>query len=177
TFRRLIAVDGTWQLQHLGSGRFVGLEHHTGALLLRTALPSSGARFAARPGTDASESFAQAVDGAETVVLVVGNDPHVHGRETEDRPHVRLSGPDRASVRPRGSGGPGGSRGVVLPCRGGRGRGPRRAAERQAGLLRAPGPDLAGLEPAALRAGLRRHRHVLDVPLWAGLELPLRTRP
>src|SRR5699024_2941213 len=68
------------------------------ALVLRTALPSAGARFAARPGTDASETFAQAVDGAETVVLVVGNDPHVHGRETEDRPHVRLSGPDRAAA-------------------------------------------------------------------------------
>src|SRR5699024_3198278 len=98
TFRRLIAVDGTWQLQHLGSGRFVGLEHHTGALVLRTALPSSAARFAARPGPAASEPSAPAVDGAETVVLVVGNDPHVHGRETEDRPHVRLSGPDRAAA-------------------------------------------------------------------------------
>lgn len=98
TFRRLIAVDGTWQLQHLGSGRFVGLEHHTGALVLRSALPASGARFAARCRRSAAQAFDQAADGARTVVLVVGNEPHVHGRETEDRPHVRLSGPDRAAA-------------------------------------------------------------------------------
>ncbi|MGP5641128.1 glycoside hydrolase family 3 N-terminal domain-containing protein [Brachybacterium tyrofermentans] len=98
TFRRVVAVDGTWQLQHIGSGRFVGLEHHTGALILRSALPGSGARFAARVHESASTAFEHAVDGAGTVVLAVGNEPHVHGRETEDRPHVRLSGPDRTAV-------------------------------------------------------------------------------
>lgn len=98
TFRRAVAVDGTWQLQHIGSGRFVGLEHHTGALVLRSALPSSGARFVARVHESAAAAFEGAADGADTVVLVVGNEPHVHGRETEDRPHVRLSGPDRAAV-------------------------------------------------------------------------------
>ncbi|MGO2606383.1 MAG: glycoside hydrolase family 3 C-terminal domain-containing protein [Brachybacterium tyrofermentans] len=98
TFRRAVAVDGTWQLQHIGSGRFVGLEHHTGALVLRSALPSSGARFFARVHESAAAAFEGAADGADTVVLVVGNEPHVHGRETEDRSHVRLSGPDRAAV-------------------------------------------------------------------------------
>lgn len=98
TFRRSVAVDGTWQLQHLGSGRHVGLEHHTGALVLRSALPASGARFAPRLLSGAAEAFARTVEGVETVVLVVGNDPHVHGRETEDRPHVRLAGPDRAAA-------------------------------------------------------------------------------
>lgn len=99
TFRRAVAVDGTWQLQHLGSGRFVGLEHHTGALVLRSALPESGARFAPRRLACAADGFARAVEGADTVVLVVGNDPHVHGRETEDRPHVHLAAPDRAAAQ------------------------------------------------------------------------------
>ena len=99
TFHRSVAVDGTWQLQHVGTGRFVGLELHTGALVLRSALPSSGARFAARVHESAEDAFETAVDGADTVVLVVGNDPHVHGRETEDRPHVRLPAPDRAAAR------------------------------------------------------------------------------
>lgn len=98
TFRRVVAVDGTWQLQHTGSGRFVGLEHHTGALILRSALPASGARFAAQMLQSAAEAFDDAADGAQTVVLVIGNEPHVHGRETEDRPHVRLLAPDRAAV-------------------------------------------------------------------------------
>lgn len=98
TFRRVTSVDGSWQLQHLGSGRFVGLEHHTGALVLRSASPSSAARFAARIHQSAASEFARAADGAATVVLVVGNEPHVHGRETEDRVHARLSAPDRAAA-------------------------------------------------------------------------------
>src|SRR5690606_23783560 len=98
TFRRQLAADGTWQLQHTGSGRFVGLEHHTGALVLRTALPAGAARFAPRMLRSGADAFDAAADGADTVVLVIGNDPHVHGRETEDRPHVRLSAPDRAAA-------------------------------------------------------------------------------
>lgn len=98
TFRRLIAVDGTWQLQHLGSGRLIDLEQRTGALILRSARPDSGARFVARVHESAAAAFETAVEGAGTVVLAVGNEPHVHGRETEDRPHVRLSEPDRAAV-------------------------------------------------------------------------------
>lgn len=99
TFHRAIAVDGTWQLQHRGSGRFVGLEHHSGALVLRSALPASGARFSARVHESAAEAFESAADGADTVVLVIGNEPHVHGRETEDRPHARLPQPDRTAAR------------------------------------------------------------------------------
>lgn len=98
TFRRLTAIDGTWQLQHVGSGRFLGLEHHSGALILRGVQPTEGARFAPRLQETAADSFAAATEGARAVVLVLGNDPHVHGRETEDRPHVRLSGPDRAAA-------------------------------------------------------------------------------
>ncbi|MCL2516104.1 MAG: glycoside hydrolase family 3 C-terminal domain-containing protein, partial [Microbacteriaceae bacterium] len=33
-----------------------------------------------------------------TAVVVVGNDPHLHGRETEDRPHVSLPAPSVALI-------------------------------------------------------------------------------
>ncbi|WP_198683977.1 glycoside hydrolase family 3 protein [Brachybacterium sp. YJGR34] len=104
TFHRVAGGDGTWQLRHLGSGRVVGLEHHTGALVLRAATPSAdgtvpgAARFRPRVLTGAQEAFARATEGAAAVVLVIGNEPHVHGRETEDRPHVRLMGPDQEAA-------------------------------------------------------------------------------
>lgn len=95
TFRRSVDDDGSWALQHVGSGRFVGIEHHTGALVLRSADPASAAILDPELLTTPEQEFTRITDGARTVVLVVGNEPHVHGRETEDRPHVRLSGPDR----------------------------------------------------------------------------------
>jgi beta-glucosidase len=95
TFRRSVDDDGSWTLQHVGSGRFVGIEHHTGALVLRSADPASAAILEPELLTTPEQEFTRITDGARTVVLVVGNEPHVHGRETEDRPHVRLSGPDR----------------------------------------------------------------------------------
>lgn len=98
TFRRTLDGDGTWTLQHTGSGRFVGVEHHTGALVLRSALPSTAARLRPTVHAGIEEQFRAATEGAEAVVLVLGNDPHVHGRETEDRPHTRLMAPDRAAA-------------------------------------------------------------------------------
>jgi beta-glucosidase len=98
TFRRAVSDGGTWTLQHVGSGRFVGIEHHTGALVLRTADPTSAALLEPEVLTTPETEFAQLTEGARAVVLVVGNEPHVHGRETEDRPHVQLSGPDRAAA-------------------------------------------------------------------------------
>lgn len=98
TFRRVHVAEGLWQLQHVGSGRFVGVEQHTGALVLRSAVASGGARFEAAVQTDRTTQFAEATAGAEAVVLVIGNEPHVHGRETEDRPHAQLMGPDREAA-------------------------------------------------------------------------------
>ncbi|MFC0672605.1 glycoside hydrolase family 3 C-terminal domain-containing protein [Brachybacterium hainanense] len=103
TLRRRRCEDGSWLLQHTGSGRYLGLERHTGALVLRSADPASGARFSAEVLVSGAEEAAEAVAAgtaqeARTVVLVIGNDPHVHGRETEDRPHARLPGPARAAV-------------------------------------------------------------------------------
>ncbi|EWS80095.1 glycoside hydrolase family 3 protein [Brachybacterium phenoliresistens] len=103
TLRRVVGPDGSWQLQHVGTGRFLGVEHHTGALVLRTAAPASGAVLAVQVHRTAAEEVDAALgtgtaQAARAVVLVLGNDPHVHGRETEDRPHVRLPAPDRAAA-------------------------------------------------------------------------------
>lgn len=98
TFRRSTEEDGSWRLQHLGSGRFVGVEHHSGALTLRDHRPGSAARLGVEVHSRGVEDFDAAAQGADAVVLVIGNDPHVRGRETEDRPDVRLPAPARAAV-------------------------------------------------------------------------------
>ena len=98
TFRRTREPGGTWRLQHLGSGRSVGVEHRSGALVLRDHRPGSAVPFTVAEHHSGREAFDAAARGAETVVLVLGNDPHVHGRETEDRPDVRLPAPARAAA-------------------------------------------------------------------------------
>lgn len=98
TFHRTLDANGDWLLRHLGSGRMVGVEAFTGDLVLRTALPGSAVPLRPTVLLSGVEATARALEGARAAVLVVGNDPHVHGRETEDRPHARLHAPDLAAA-------------------------------------------------------------------------------
>ncbi|MEE1618718.1 glycoside hydrolase family 3 N-terminal domain-containing protein [Brachybacterium sp. J153] len=98
TFHRTVDERGDWTLRHLGSGRMVGVEAFTGDLVLTTSLPGSAAPLRPTVLEHGRAAVRDAVDGARAAVLVVGNDPHVHGRETEDRPHVRLAAPDLAAA-------------------------------------------------------------------------------
>ncbi|GMA37266.1 glycoside hydrolase family 3 protein [Demequina litorisediminis] len=47
-------------------------------------------RFTARVVTSGAAEVARAAAAADVVVAAVGNDPHLAGRETEDRPHLWL---------------------------------------------------------------------------------------
>ncbi|RAX19336.1 hypothetical protein DRB06_13995 [Actinomyces sp. Z5] len=98
-FRREQFSDGHWFLIHRASGRYVGVEHHSGALTLRGTGADSGVPFRAQSMQTPEKAFADAARGADVVIAVVGNNPYVHGRETEDRPHTHLSEPDKALVR------------------------------------------------------------------------------
>jgi beta-glucosidase len=98
TFHRTVDAEGAWILRHLGSGRMVDVEAFSGDLVLRSALSSPAARLRPTDVVDGRAEVARATEGARAAVLVVGNDPHVHGRETEDRPHARLPDPDRAAA-------------------------------------------------------------------------------
>ncbi|MFI5965890.1 glycoside hydrolase family 3 C-terminal domain-containing protein [Streptomyces asoensis] len=75
-------------LRHLGTGRPV-------------CVAADGVRVAGPDEEDAEtvalvllesgeDAVARAAAGAEVVVVVAGNDPHIHGRETEDRTTLRL---------------------------------------------------------------------------------------
>ncbi|HEY5515471.1 MAG TPA: glycoside hydrolase family 3 C-terminal domain-containing protein, partial [Pengzhenrongella sp.] len=83
--------DGAWSLQHVGSGRWVRVQHDAAGTLVADAPDAAAAeRFAVRTIRSGHADVAAAAAAADVVVVAVGNDPHLLGRETEDRPHLRL---------------------------------------------------------------------------------------
>ncbi|GAB7190719.1 glycoside hydrolase family 3 C-terminal domain-containing protein [Kineococcus sp. NUM-3379] len=91
--------DGTVSLRHLGSGRWVRPEATTGALGATAADASDAGRFTVRTVRSGVAVAVQAATAADTVVAVVGNDPHLGGRETEDRRTLELPGASAELVR------------------------------------------------------------------------------
>ncbi len=90
SFRRHVHEDGSWSLLHLGSGRWVRLLREAGLLVAEGVTLDDAARFAAQVVVDARVAVARAAAAAEVVIVAVGNDPHLTGRETADRPHLLL---------------------------------------------------------------------------------------
>ena len=91
SFRLHRHPDGTWSLQHVGSGRWVRVQQDaTGTLVAEAPDAASAERFAVRTLRAGHAEVAAAAAAADVVVVAVGNDPHLLGRETEDRPHLRL---------------------------------------------------------------------------------------
>ncbi|WP_328741381.1 glycoside hydrolase family 3 C-terminal domain-containing protein [Flavimobilis rhizosphaerae] len=90
SFRRHVAPDGTWALQHVASGRWLRVQHGSGLLVADATTPDDAERFVVRTVVAGHAAVAEAARGADAVLVVVGNDPHLAGRETEDRPHLSL---------------------------------------------------------------------------------------
>lgn len=94
SFRRHVHPDGSWSLLHLGSGRWVRAQRDTGVLCAEGRTPEDAARFVPRVLESGAARVAEVAGRCDAVVVVVGNDPHLGGRETQDRPHLML--PDAA---------------------------------------------------------------------------------
>ena len=94
SFRRHLHADGTWSLLHLGSGRWVRVMRDSGLLAAEAVTLEGAERFRIRTIRSGIDAVAEAAARADVVVVAVGNDPHLSGRETEDRPHLLL--PDSA---------------------------------------------------------------------------------
>jgi beta-glucosidase len=91
SFRLHRHPDGTWSLQHVGSGKWVRVQQDAQGTLVAEALDAASAeRFAVRLVRAGHVEVAAAAAAADVVVVALGNDPHLLGRETEDRPHLRL---------------------------------------------------------------------------------------
>lgn len=94
SFRRHRHDDGTWSWQHVASGRWVRVQHDEAGTLVAEAHDAAHAeRFEVRVLRRGADDVARAAASADVVVVTAGNDPHLHGRETEDRPHLDLPGP------------------------------------------------------------------------------------
>lgn len=90
SFRKHVHADGTWSLLHLGSGRWVRVAREVGLLLAEGVTLDQAERFGVRTVRAGHAAVAAAAAAADVVVVAVGNDPHLAGRETEDRPHLML---------------------------------------------------------------------------------------
>ena len=90
SFRAHVHTDGSWSLLHIGSGRWVRAALGGGLLLAEGRTRADATRFGVRTVRSGAAAVAAAAAAADIVVVAVGNDPHLSGRETEDRPHLLL---------------------------------------------------------------------------------------
>jgi len=95
SFRRHVHADGSWSLLHRGTGRWVRVVREVGLLVAEAVTVEDAERFEARVVRSGQAAVAEAAAAADVVFVAVGNDPHLAGRETEDRPHLLL--PDAAA--------------------------------------------------------------------------------
>jgi beta-glucosidase len=69
----------------------VRVQHDSATTLVADAPDAASAeRFAVRTVRSGHAEVAAVAAAADVVVVAVGNDPHLLGRETQDRPHLRL---------------------------------------------------------------------------------------
>lgn len=99
TFRLHRGSDGGVRLQHVGTGKWVHVEAHTGSALLLAGGIDVADTFTLRVQENGLEAAARAAGEAAVAVVVVGNDPHLGGRETLDRSTLELSQCDQEMVR------------------------------------------------------------------------------
>lgn len=98
TFRLDRAADGTAALQHVGTGKWLRIEAGTASAALVSDAGTAD-RFVLRTLKSGHEAARQAAANARTAVVVVGNDPHLGGRETLDRTTMELPLADQELVR------------------------------------------------------------------------------
>ena len=90
TFRLHRHTDGAWSVQHIGSGRWLRVQHGSLTLVTDATTLEDAERFDLRTVRSGEVAVAEAAGAADVVVVAVGNDPHILGRETEDRPDLDL---------------------------------------------------------------------------------------
>ncbi|GAA4994362.1 glycoside hydrolase family 3 C-terminal domain-containing protein [Kitasatospora paranensis] len=90
TFRLERGEDGRVRIQHLGTGRWVAVAAGSHALTTYAVARDAAEPFTVRTVSAGAERVAAVAAAAGAVVVVAGNDPHLNGRETEDRIDLAL---------------------------------------------------------------------------------------
>lgn len=90
TFRLERGEDGRVRIQHLGTGRWVAVAAGSDALTTYAFAREQAEPFTVRTVSAGTEHAARLAAAADAVVVVAGNDPHINGRETEDRIDLHL---------------------------------------------------------------------------------------
>jgi beta-glucosidase len=89
--------DGV-RLRSPAADRWVGLDP-AGVLRTDVTDPAAAARFEVELLRSGAEHAAELAAAADRVVVVLGNDPHINGRETQDRTTLRMPPAQEAVLR------------------------------------------------------------------------------
>jgi beta-glucosidase len=89
SFRICTAADGLVALQHMASGRWLRLDASE-RLVAGARTQDEATWFVRHVLVSGTTAVAEATAGADLVLCALGNDPHLLGRETEDRPALEL---------------------------------------------------------------------------------------
>ena len=89
SFRAHRHADGALSYQHIGSGKWLRVQRGS-MLLVAEGGFSTAERFSLHVHRSGVEHVAEAARGADVTIVAVGNDPHLLGRETEDRTSLEL---------------------------------------------------------------------------------------
>lgn len=90
TFRLEPQPDGTELLRNIHSGRYAVVDPATGAVTVGAEHAADAERFTRTVVRDGVAAAVEAARAADAVVLVLGNDPLINGRETQDRAGLAL---------------------------------------------------------------------------------------
>lgn len=90
TFRLEVRQDGTELLRNVLNGRYAAVDPETGVVTCSAETPEQAERFTRTTVVDGAAGALEAVRGADAALVVLGNDPHINGRETQDRAGLAL---------------------------------------------------------------------------------------
>ena len=97
TFRLERQPDGSELLRNVSSGRYAVVDPATGRVSVTAAGPEQAERWSRTVVRDGAAEALAAVHGADTAIVVLGNNPLINGREAADRESTALA-PEQESL-------------------------------------------------------------------------------
>jgi beta-glucosidase len=99
TFRLELQPDGRELLRNVYSGRYAVVDPDSGAVAVTATDPVDAERWTRTVVRDGTADALAAVRGADAAIVVLGNNPLINGRETQDRESTALVPEQEALLR------------------------------------------------------------------------------